>query len=707
MPLKNVERQSMEDRVCEDVAREVWSDDFSRSLAQLRRGADELLKDQRTKWQSAEAILLRQIVELRETVAREESRGETLKDELGHSRKRLDDETRILNEVLEQARSRQELAMQSQARLEDERRAFMEEFTKKSSELDFARREIALAQEELAKRREAFTIENAKLEQRTQEITAKHVAVQVKGDEQKTAAHELETEKKRLQDLKSELDNAKQALERERDLLQIRQRETASQRRRLAREFRLQRMQLLAEVHQGGNNSNPTAQTSALVVDDSQIRLLREEIAVRTKQQEALEQQLLELRDFLAVSSAEEQQLRRNLDEARAAAGSSSNDQNALAELRQQFEHLQLALQHANSERKSLQTTLLSEREQTSQFESRRKRDLETLEHEVQHLRDQLQRGVQEVENELVESRMAVAQSKVEQERQREQLAALRKQLDSKISEVAALKSQSAHGEATGDALVAMDELRAERDTLLAEIETLKSSDKSSSLRDAHSDAEVVQLRHRIDMAMADLRQANSQVADLKRQLAQRPAAAGAPAPSGGNDWESQKRLLLAQLEADDAGTPQEKKERLKIEDVIAKTNCAIAEKDAEIAELKALLEMRPAGGAAGAETAFGAAAISQLLDGDELVKQQREALERMTHELQEKLRQAEIDVSLERAKIARERADFQERLEKFEEDRSRSQDNASRGDDKSKTPGRRNWLDHLGLNKNQPGGQP
>jgi hypothetical protein len=163
MPQNYVERQSMEDRVCEDVAREVWSDDFSRSLAQLRRGADELLKDQRTKWQSAEAILLRQIVELRETIAREESRGETLKEELDLSRQRLVDETRILNEVLEQARARQETAIQSQARLEDERRAFMEEFGRLRGELEVARHEITVSQEELAQRREALVAETAKL----------------------------------------------------------------------------------------------------------------------------------------------------------------------------------------------------------------------------------------------------------------------------------------------------------------------------------------------------------------------------------------------------------------------------------------------------------------------------------------------------------------------------------------------------------------
>lgn len=692
----------MDDRVCEDVAREAWSDDFSRSLTQLRWGADELLKDQRGKWQSAEAVLLRQIVELRETIAREEARGDILRDGLAESRKRLEEETQVLNEVLEQARSRQDLAAQALARLEEEQRAFKEEFSKKSGELEVARRELAVAQEEIAQRRESLAAETAKLDQRASEITAKHVAAQVKSDEQKTAAQELEAEKRRLQDQKAELEHAKQALDRERDLLQIRQRETAAQRRRLAREFRLQRMQLLAEVHQVGNADKVDAK-SAPEVDDDQVRLLREEIAVRTRQQETLEHQLLELRDSLAAANAEEQKLRQGLEEARAAAGSSHVDQAALTELRQQLEHIQLALQHANGERKTLQTTLFSEREQAVQSESRRKREQETLEHEVQHLRDQLQRGVMEAENELVESRMAAAQAKVEQDRQQQQLAALRKQLDAKIAEIATLKTQSSVSEAAGEDSAALEELRAERDALAAEVEQLRANVGAAG--DDHS-SEVDDLRHRIDMAMGDLRQANAQIADLKRQLAQKNggSAAGSDSGGGAGDWEHQKRLLLAQLEADDCSTPQQKKERLKIEDVIAKTSNVVAEKDAEIAELKALLEMRPTGGAASAESAFGAAAISQLLDGDELVKQQREALERMTQELQEKLRQCEIDTSLERAKVARERAELQEQLEKLADERAKSPDNPSRSSDQLKSPGRRNWLDHLGLNKGQGG---
>lgn len=694
----------MDDRVCDEVAREVWSEDFSRSLAQLRRNAEELLRGERTKWQSTEAVLLRQIVELRETIAKEESRSETLRDELAKSRQRLDEETVLLNEVIAQARQRQEAALQSQARLEEERRAFLEEFGRKSGELELTRRELSLAQEELSRRREALAEETAKLEQRAAELSARHVALQVKTDEQKTAQHELELERKRLTDLKNELDAAKQALDRERDLLQLRQRETAAQRRRLAREFRLQRMQLLAEVHQGGDADAAVRGAD----DDEQVRLLREEIAVRTRQQESLEQQLLELREQLSAASAEEERLRNQLAAAQSAAGDAGDQEKRVAELLQQLDELQTSLDRANSECKTLQTELHSEREQQSQLEAKRKREVEAFEHEINQLREQLQRGVMESESELAEARMAAAQAKVENDRQKEQLAALRKQLDAKISEIADLKTRAEASEASGEALAELESLRAERDELAAEVERLREqldaapAASSEGVSEEHQ-AEIVDLRNRLEMAMADLRQANAQIADLKLELSEKKAGAAAAEP-GLSDWEHQKRLLLAQLEADEASTPQQKKERLKIEEVIAKTDSVIAEKDAEIAELKALLEMRPQAADA-ADTAFGAAAISQLLDSDELIKQQREALERMTQELQEKLRQAEIDTSLERAKLARERAELQEQLQQLEEERQKLLDNPNRSSDQIKSPGRRNWLDHLGLNKNGQGG--
>ena len=64
---------------------------------------------------------------------------------------------------------------------------------------------------------------------------------------------------------------------------------------------------------------------------------------------------------------------------------------------------------------------------------------------------------------------------------------------------------------------------------------------------------------------------------------------------------------------------------------------------------------------------AVGASAIAELLNTDELIRVERENLTRLQEELQQKLRQAEIEVSLERARLSRERVAMEDRLRQHE----------------------------------------
>jgi hypothetical protein len=57
---------------------------------------------------------------------------------------------------------------------------------------------------------------------------------------------------------------------------------------------------------------------------------------------------------------------------------------------------------------------------------------------------------------------------------------------------------------------------------------------------------------------------------------------------------------------------------------------------------------------------AVGAAAVAGILDTDELIQSEREKLRLLQHEWEEKLRIAEIEISLERARISRERLEFE-----------------------------------------------
>jgi hypothetical protein len=91
------------------------------------------------------------------------------------------------------------------------------------------------------------------------------------------------------------------------------------------------------------------------------------------------------------------------------------------------------------------------------------------------------------------------------------------------------------------------------------------------------------------------------------------------------------------------------------------------------------------------------ASAIAKVLDQDELIRKERENLARMHEELREKLRQAEIEASLERARLAREHASVDEKLRVLEQEKARVRPNEGSADpDRPKSA--RRWLARLGI---------
>ena len=91
---------------------------------------------------------------------------------------------------------------------------------------------------------------------------------------------------------------------------------------------------------------------------------------------------------------------------------------------------------------------------------------------------------------------------------------------------------------------------------------------------------------------------------------------------------------------------------------------------------------------------------MAGLVDCDELVQQERENLRRMQEEWREKLRRAEIEISVERAKIARERVELEEKLRSLEAARANDPPPSADalGADKGKSRSRGRWLTRLGL---------
>ena len=182
-----------------------------------------------------------------------------------------------------------------------------------------------------------------------------------------------------------------------------------------------------------------------------------------------------------------------------------------------------------------------------------------------------------------------------------------------------------------------------------------------------------------------------------KKQLAGACTSGAAAAANlgGALDWEAQKRRILAALESDfDQNDKQSAGERLRIEQVIRTTEQALAAKQQEIDRLQKQLDEQAA---RTESTAQEHAAAGEILDNNEVVQKERAALSRLQEELQEKLRKAEVEISIERAKIARERVEVEEKLRVIGKRQANEEIKAGSPADSNK-PVRGRWLAHLGI---------
>ncbi len=130
-------------------------------------------------------------------------------------------------------------------------------------------------------------------------------------------------------------------------------------------------------------------------------------------------------------------------------------------------------------------------------------------------------------------------------------------------------------------------------------------------------------------------------------------------AGNGEEKWEDLKRRLLLSLEDESGELSDERQdERASIEHTIRITDDVVASKDREIIELRQQMEQiaeapqiqQPDTDAH--EVAF---------DADEVIQQQRTRLAALEEQMTAELRAAELEMSVERAKIAREQTELAE----------------------------------------------
>jgi chromosome segregation ATPase len=382
-----------------------------------------------------------------------------------------------------------------------------------------------------------------------------------------------------------------------------------------------------------------------------------------------------------ASAGAEASALRAKLAQAQAAA-----EQRAQA-----TQELAKSLEDARAELESLRESMVS------------RGDLESARRECQAA----QAAIAELQAALAaaQSHAAAAQADVAAVRESSRPAAefveLEQKFDLALTDVQKLKREnSALREELAQRPAASDDdppeliaVRTERDALASRVAALEAAAAAAPVVDPDARQERDDLQRRFEMAVDDVRQLKQENAKLRDQLAASSRSGGGAEPAAlGSDWASQKARLMAMLaEEDETGelTEQREAERATVAKTIAATDRVIADKDKEIAELRTALEAR---GDAAQVDAEAAALRDEVLNADELIAAERQRLAQLNAEWEDKLRAAELEFSVERAKLAREQAALRDRMLELQSA------HAQLGDAGDGGKPRRRWRAALGL---------
>jgi hypothetical protein len=246
-----------------------------------------------------------------------------------------------------------------------------------------------------------------------------------------------------------------------------------------------------------------------------------------------------------------------------------------------------------------------------------------------------------------------------------------------------------------------IEKLQAEVETLTAANDVLR-AERAMCAAETGPSEESEEASQRYLAALDEVNHLKARNAELQRQLRTASAApprSSAVPPADNGDWESQKRRLLAELESDDGRDEEALDRRLKIEEVIAQTDKIIAEKDREIEELQHLLSNQS--GSLGS-LAVGAAALDEVFNQDEIIREERERLQQAHEELRANLRQAEIEHAMERARLARREAELDERF-RTGESRNATPDGDAEALAPTGRPVRGRWRTQMGLADDDP----
>ena len=225
---------------------------------------------------------------------------------------------------------------------------------------------------------------------------------------------------------------------------------------------------------------------------------------------------------------------------------------------------------------------------------------------------------------------------------------------------------------------------------------------------------ELERLRDQVSEMEIQVQQLEQQKEDLASRLASHNVEASVGADNSSSDetlsWEERKELMLRQMEEDsfdaesfidslntaDEETPLDPVQYVKqLQEELDRRGEELEDRQNQIHELQHLLDQQSETRDGG--LAIGAAAITGMFDSDELVREERERLQHMQEEWEEKFRQAEIEASLERAKLSRERQEVARKMAELEEQLAHAKRDSRHGSSDEDGTSRR-WLAKLGL---------
>jgi chromosome segregation ATPase len=582
----------------------------------------------------------------------------------------------------------------------------LDDLAKKLAELD--KRQAGLTEEEkkLTARQQELSLRQAELEQLQAGLSGQSAAHQARADE--LARNEVEIDKAR-QAYQAELQrhaqqqNEVRRLEGELKLkaqsLTDKERETLRQRRHVAQQLRSRKKELTAEIEL---NRSQAMATGAGAEHEVQLRLselqgkydrLREERDQREQQRDDAMHKLAEIRGQLDARQQDAKQREQLLEQAHKRVSDLEAERQRLQTDLQR--HLEEAGRKAEAARLDMARRTTEAQTQAAEI-ARLAAELERVRRETQEQVERLRADQGKSHDEKIQS-LHAQMDEVRKKVLAEQAAwdAQRKQLEAQLK-TAEQKAASGGGKGSAEAVKELAKLRDEN----KQLETMLAATEARAKQGGASGGggqEMEDLRRRFEMAVQDVRELKTKNAELSEQLSKaRQGGGAAAAAGGGSDWESMKKRMMQQMEDDfDASDEQQKANKLTIEGAMKITDEVVAEKEKEILELRRALDSQAQ---SVGEVAVGAAAIAQVLDSDELVRQERDNLQKLQDGLREQLRKAEIDISLERAKLARERADLDEKLRTIEAERPAAGAPAA-GADKGKKPAAgRKWLERLGL---------